>query len=509
VEQSLKHPASLKLSQWREKVKTFSGNIFSPPYLPARFAWIFLLTYLTLLAVNFMNYSPQYWRKDFRIMGIAPSDVAHEVSLTNWLVFSVVALPIAVFCLVVFNYRWSLIGWIAAQVLHFWAIATWLDGCSYGRWSISTGKLCESFDERLYWIIVAVLLGVAVSTYLHPGADSIPRYQLKKKVPRAFVFLSAAWIFLLFLGTVSSAQKPTSGWIPLELDVSPPPLQGAVHAYDTKHKKLILFGGITDYVDGHAIYKNETWEWDGRQWRNVSLPPQNSPRSRTSAGMAYDENRDVIVLYGGAGSSSPLCDTWEWNGSTWTFLCPPTCPGARYAHEMFYDPVRKKVVLYGGYDNKTFFNDAWEWDGYTWTKIELEGDSPMAATYALAYDPDENFAFGLLSGIGGTWTFRDNHWTRLSTIMEPGNRGGMRLVYEPERKVFVTFGGFSNTLTLNDTWLFDANNWSPFLGAKFQPPVRSGMVMWYDRVRGHVMLFGGGKGALIYGDTWELIFPEK
>jgi hypothetical protein len=93
--------------------------------------------------------------------------------------------------------------------------------------------------------------------------------------------------------------------------------------------------------------------------------------------------------------------------------------------------------------------------------------------------------------------------------MEPGNRGGMRLVYEPERKVFVTFGGFTNNLALNDTWLFDGGNWNRFTGAKFQPPVRSGMVMWYDRVRKNVMIFGGGKGAVIYGDTWELVFPEK
>ncbi len=507
MEHSLKQPLAPTLNRWRGKVKTFAGNTFTPPYLPSRFIWFFLLTDLTNLAIVLMNYSPYYWNDSLQTKGAAPI-LVNETSPVNLLLTEVAYLSVALFCLTVFNYRWSLAGWFSAEVYHFWSINTWLDGCTYGRWSRTLGALCESFDDKVYWIIVAVLLGMLAATYLHPGADSIPREQLKKKTPRVSVVFAAAWGLLLFLGmVVPSAQTPTSGWIPLELDISPPPLQGAVHAYDTKHNKLILFGGVTGYINGRWVYKNETWEWDGKQWRNVSPPPNSSPHPRVSGGMAYDENRDVFVLYGGAGESGPLCDTWEWDGERWIRFCPPNCPGQRYGHEMFYNAARKKVVLYGGYDNKTFFNDAWEWDGYTWTKIEIEGDSPTASLYALAYNPDENFVFGLLSGTGGTWTYKDNHWTRLSTTAEPSNRGGMRLVYEPERKVFVTFGGFSNNLSLNDTWFFDGKSWNLFTDTNFQPPVRTNMVMWYDRVRKHVMLFGGGNDTVVYGDTWELNFP--
>ena len=174
---------------------------------------------------------------------------------------------------------------------------------------------------------------------------------------------------------------------------------------------------------------------------------------------------------------------------------------------MYYDPIRKKVVLYGGYNGEKFFNDAWEWDGYTWTQIEIEGDSPIASGYALAYTPDEQFALALLSGSpDGTWIFQDNQWTELQTKDSPSNRSGMALVYEPEKKSFVTFGGYSGNYRLNDTWVFDGLNWNRFI-SKSQPPIRSHFVMWYDEVRKHIMLFGGKNNLNVYNDTWELILP--
>ncbi len=509
MEQPLKTPLFLNLNRWREKVRTLAGNVFSPPYLPKNFILFYLLTSATHFAIMLMNYSPSYWHSSLTAKGIAPGRV-YETSPMEWLIICVIYLSIALFCLTTFNYHWSLLGWFTAEVIHFYGMSRWLENCSFSRWSISAGAICESFDARIFWIIAAIPVGFLFATNLQPSGHRLPQ----KKFDRGFfggtVFFSAAWCLLLLFGIIASAQKPTSGWIPLELDRNPPPLQHAAHAYDTKRNKLVMFGGATEYVNGQWKYKNETWEWDGKKWLNVSPPPQDSPTGRTASGMAYDEERDVIVLYGGFSKGTALCDTWEWDGEKWIGRCPPNCPGARFGHEMYYDSVRRKVVLYGGYDNKTFFNDFWEWDGYTWTKIEIESDSPGASWYALAYNPDEELAFGLLSGSpGGTWTFKDDHWKRLSVGAEPGNRGGMRLVYEPQRKIFVTFGGFSNDFSMNDTWFFDGKNWNQFTDTKFQPPVRSNTVVWYDQVRKHIMLFGGYYDDTVYNDTWELILPDK
>ena len=234
----------------------------------------------------------------------------------------------------------------------------------------------------------------------------------------------------------------------------------------------------------------------------------NGPAARVLSGLAYDEKRDVVVLFGGYTESGSLADTWEWDGKSWTCRCPDTHPPARHGHEMYYDSLRGKVVLYGGYNQKKFFNDAWEWigDECTWKEIELEDDSPVASYYALAYDPDRDYALGLLSGFpGGTWMFKDHTWMVMSPRQEPGNRGGTTLVYDPQNMNFIVFGGESRDVFQNDTWIFDGGGWTRYPDGGSRPEVRADMVIWHDRVRGHVMLYGGNNDKVTFDDMWEFI----
>lgn len=509
MDQSLKYPAPLLLNRWREKVKVLAANIFSPPYLPAKLIGFFLLTNVTHFAVIVMNYSPSYWHSSLRGAGFATREV-FEVSKTDWALFSLFYLAIALFCLTVFNYRWSLPGWFIAEVVHLWGINSWLYDCNFSRWSVTAGAFCKAYDEKIFFGLAAFALGYVFVTSLNPTGYPLPQRKLDRGISFASMAFSGILIIFLLMGMIAAPQTPTSGWVPLSLERNPPPLEHAAHAYDSEHNKLLIFGGSTEYVNNQWIYNNQTWEWDGEVWRNVSPPLQDSPNPRTSSGMAYDEERDVFVLYGGYGRSGALCDTWEWDGETWHGLCPPKCPGARYAHEMFYDSVRKKVVLYGGYNGKDFLNDAWEWDGDTWTQIEFEEMSPVASSFALAYNPDEMHAFGLLSGTpGGTWTFKDNQWTRLYPGTEPSNRTSTGLAYDPQRKMFVTFGGSSNNISLNDTWFFNGTTWVQYTNTTLQPSVRSNPVIWYDEVRQRVMLFGGYHDPTVFNDTWELILNEE
>lgn len=506
---SLKPSATVMLNRWRETVKTHAANIFSPPYLPSKFILFFLLTNITHFAVTVMNYSPAYWHSSLQGKGVAES-TAFETSKTDWALFAVVYLGIALLCLSVFNFRWSLTGWFIAEIVHLWSMDSWLDGCNYGNWSITAGKFCEAYDSRLFFGLFAIALGYVLVSGATPAGFPLPQRKVDRGFSFGFMGASFGIITLLFIWMTNAPRTPTVGWVPLTLERNPPPLEHAAHAYDSEHNKLLMFGGAKEYKNGQWYFNNETWEWDGDTWRNVSPPLKDSPNPRTSTGMAYDEARDVFVLYGGLSESgSALCDTWEWDGETWHGLCPPKCPGARYAHEMYYDAVRQKVVLYGGYNDKDFLNDAWEWDGDTWTEIEIEGTSPGASSFALAYNPDEDLAFGLLSGSpGGTWSFQNNQWTYLAPATEPSNRNGTRLAYDPQRKIFVIFGGFSIDKNLNDTWIFDGKNWQLFTNTTQQPSIRSNTVIWYDEVRERVMLFGGFNSPNLFNDTWELILEE-
>ncbi len=499
-----------RLDKFRQWFRVQAGNIFSPPYLPPALIVFFLVTVTTNLAIILMNQPLSYWSGGLDVKGMAVNGREMPFSFVELIGWWLLYVVIACLCLAVFNYRWSLIGWLAAEIMHLYAIQNWLRDCRFERWSLQLGALCQSFDPASFWFVAALLLGAALSIYFLPTQPVFANARMTRLAPRLIAAAPFVWVLVLLGATVWSARVPLYGWAPVETATSPGPLQEAEAAYDTKRSRLILFGGASAYLGNDRWdFSDQTWEWDGEDWINVS--PAVSPEGRTRAGLAYDEERGRVVMFGGYGPSGPMCDTWEWDGREWLRKYPRACPSARYGHEMFFDSVRRKVVLYGGYDNKTFFNDAWEWDGENWVKIELEGDSPSASVYALAYNPDGKFALGLLSGWpGGTWTFKDNAWSRLYPDPEPSNRGWTGLAYDPQKKIFVTFGGVSKDTVLNDTWMFDGANWIPFDDSRLQPPIRSDHIIWYDRIRGRVMIFGGhNKAVEIYSDTWELILPEE
>ena len=82
-----------------------------------------------------------------------------------------------------------------------------------------------------------------------------------------------------------------------------------------------MFGGWR----GDAGLLNDTWEWDGTAWTpesSASTAP--SPREdAANRGMAYDEGRREVVLFGGATANASV------NGETWVYrqsAVPPPAP---------------------------------------------------------------------------------------------------------------------------------------------------------------------------------------
>src|SRR5690242_5826353 len=63
--------------------------------------------------------------------------------------------------------------------------------------------------------------------------------------------------------------------------------------------------------------------------------------------MAFHPGRGTVFLYGGVASGpgpSPLADTWEWDGATWTYVT--TSPIAAWESYLAYDEARAVMVLY-------------------------------------------------------------------------------------------------------------------------------------------------------------------
>ncbi|MBC7877566.1 MAG: hypothetical protein H7Y59_10380 [Anaerolineales bacterium] len=496
------------IDRFRQWIKTLVGNTFSAPYLPILLTVFYITTVITHLAVVLMSQPLSYWNNPQNAVGLGMFGEKLSMGAVPLIVLTIIYLVIGTLLLSFMNYRWSFIGWLTAEFLHFFLIQEMISNCYISRWSVLFGGVCQSMDDGLFWVIGAIVVGILLVFTFQPAEFSLENKKIQKGISYTSGFIPVVWIVVLVIGVILSAQKPAYGWVPVEVKNGPGPLREAESAYDIKRNRLVMFGGQESYIGNEQWnYKTDTWEWDGNQW--INMPSQKVPQGRADHGMAYDEKRGVTVLFGGVNNGQRLSDTWEWDGKSWKEINPPNYPSMRSGHEMIYDQVREKIIMYGGYGNDIFYNDAWEWDGKNWTWIPLESGAPTASVFALAYDPNQNYAFGFLSGTGGTWHWEENTWTRFYPEIEPSNRGWSTLVYDPIRELFFIFGGYSQDIWLNDTWTYNGSEWKEFTSSGVKPSARADMVVWYDPIREHVMLFGGYGADAIYNDTWEFIPPEE
>ena len=188
---------------------------------------------------------------------------------------------------------------------------------------------------------------------------------------------------------------------------APAARQGLALAYDAARERVVLFGGFEEPVN----YFRDTWVWDGEAWDEVT-PPSDSPTARESHALTYDAVRDRVVLFGG--SDTPLSlvnDTWEWDGEAWSEVTPAgASPEARGLHALTYDPTRGRAVLFGGLREDVLLSrlgDTWEWDGSAWAEIEPGLASPAPRSgHALAYEGARRRVV-LFGGYDGSERFAD------------------------------------------------------------------------------------------------------
>ncbi len=264
--------------------------------------------------------------------------------------------------------------------------------------------------------------------------------------------------------------------------VQPSAREGHAMVFDQARQVSLLFGGYDGAANG------ETWEWDGGAWaRRCDGSPAGDtcaaqPSARQRHGLAYDEVRDVAVLFGGHDGAADG-ETWEWNGTTWTQRCDgspagdvcSTPPPARHSHALVYDAVRERVLAFGGCTGTldwwcsggALSDQLWEWD-------------PQANDWAL------------LCGAG-------------TDCSGPLPTLGHAMVFDRERGVAVVYGGVVDwdgagtampRITF-DSWEWNGSGWTQACGhgqacagpsARFYPAAA----------------FGAGEGLLVggLGATW-------
>ena len=300
-------------------------------------------------------------------------------------------------------------------------------------------------------------------------------------------------------------STPVSTLAPTAIVENPPPCNEADLIYHPQLEQMLLVNCVTDPSRESPL---TIWGWNGTQWQRVA---EGGPPGRILGGAAYDEKRNVLVLYGGRpvalGKCSP--ETWEWDGDTWTQkdVQPPTaCDHVR----MVYDSARGESILFSGLDpSESMVNETWSWNGEEWKRLSQEGPESRGH-FGFVYDPNHEQTL-LYGGYASTvtdefWVWKDGAWQEVN-FAGPGNLSHFGMTYDTTANALYLFGGATSTSTFSSltdkTWVLSEGSWRE-LSPDTSPPERGGPAMGYDPVRQRVVLYGGFDSSRNdLADTWE------
>ncbi|MEZ4366271.1 MAG: hypothetical protein R2939_08270 [Kofleriaceae bacterium] len=312
---------------------------------------------------------------------------------------------------------------------------------------------------------------------------------------------------IVLTGGITAGGPITDTWIWRDGWSQPSPLapskrRASPLAYDARRGVAVMFGGISGTAVTQQLH-GDTWTWDGARWQQVQT---GYPAPRSGHSLAYDAERGVVVMFGGASTAPLPPETYAWDGHEWLTFAGGTQPAARSEAAMAYDPVRREVVLFGGASigfPTALFADVWRWDGATWTQA-TPATAPSARRRAtMAADPStgELVLFGGVDATGprdDTWAWDGVTWRERATLTRPPRRGGATLVAGNAR--LLLFGGDGDGIRYDDTWELQGTRWVDVSRAD-RPPARTDAGLAYHAQTDRFVLWGG-LAADDLGDTW-------
>ncbi len=150
-------------------------------------------------------------------------------------------------------------------------------------------------------------------------------------------------------------------------DAPSPPARAAFGmAYAQHIGQVVLFGGM--WIDGQYA---DIWTWQDGIWKQRGGPYDNS--SLDHHAMVYDAGHQQLIVAGGKNYRYVAQNrTLTVTGSTVESLATEG-PSPRHSIGLAYDDARGRVLLYGGkeYEGSEQIprGDFWSWDGTNWTEI--------------------------------------------------------------------------------------------------------------------------------------------
>ncbi|MEQ1634304.1 MAG: hypothetical protein ABL997_18125 [Planctomycetota bacterium] len=286
----------------------------------------------------------------------------------------------------------------------------------------------------------------------------------------------------------------------------PPPLEWFATARDPLTSDLLVFGGY-ESVSGTAIARDQTWAYDGVDWRLVSTPTR--PAARYAHAMTNDATNGRVLLHGGhtvsPGGESYFGDVWSWNGIAWSQVAEQQAPllsqapPSSFRAEVAFDRRLQQIVSWPADDvgsTQTF-------DGSTWRSWPCAGSCPQMPCYLTTFE-----ALGMPVAVAqnGVMLFDGVTWLTVAGAQSGPPIMPTSAAIADDGSRLILFGGSVNGVPTNATWAFDQSGWTRIFPS-VEPPPMVGHRMAGVPNRGGAMLVSDTQTWWWDGTTWNFNGP--
>ena len=285
--------------------------------------------------------------------------------------------------------------------------------------------------------------------------------------------------------------------------------------FDDLNDRIVVFGGRRDGAKLNSVWVYERGGSQNSGWRILS-PTGALPPERQYSNAIYDAANQRMVIFGGAGTSATLDDTWSLSlvrgAEAWTqlSLASPFTPAARRSAAFVHDAARNRAILFGGV-GAVQYNDTWAIDldpisptyGF-WSQLTPGGTAPTARFGHAAVADLAGDRMVVVGGRSGSSDLIDVHefsfaGTGTWSAMAPGGtlplgRYYMTYSWDGTSRSLILQSGYRGSSTLRDTWqlsLAGAPVWAelaPDADAGVGRVVGGGA---WDPARDQVLFYGG------------------
>lgn len=481
-----------------QKISNSGIRAFSEPYLPSGIILAGILIAFSDLALILIHQPIGYWHDTKRVDFFIPFvQSLLSTGPAAYILAGLGYLLVLALLLTILQRRIAFILWLPISFIHGLHALTTVEAILQmlkDPSNTATGLWVAAVVDI---VVIALLLSSLLLRKPGPGSKA------KRLIASIFAGL---WIVAFCGWAVYCAIIPRTGWQKVTTAHKPGNLGGVTAAYDPDRQKLVLFGGASDWIGKGWLYENSTWEWDGKDWTEIKT--SETPSARKNGSLAYDPVHKVMVMFGGENfdGKTVLSDTWIFDGNSWKMAETRHYPAARQGAQLFFDPNTNRIILAGGFkftgDEKkvTRIGDAYAWDGEDWSSIEGVDREFAVTTQANYFDPSSKTQ--VVYDFSNLVAWQNSDWLKITTNNLPPGRFGPGLAVNPETGNALLFGGIVDEKSRNDTWMLRDGTWQE-LHPESTPAIRDGGLIFYDPVRKSFMLYGGYSRYTL-DDMWEL-----